>query len=56
MTVHHQVGDPEPGDGAEPAEGVFGHRMFEVVRPSALDLVEPGQRSSVVGLGQLAGQ
>jgi hypothetical protein len=45
VAVHHHRDDAPPHEGVEAVEGVFGHRMPEIVGPSALDLVDPGQHA-----------
>jgi transposase len=47
---------PPPGEDLQNFEGVLGHRMFEVVGPSAHDLVEPDQHGPEVLLRRPACQ
>jgi hypothetical protein len=47
---------PPPHEGVEAVEGVFGHRMPEIVGPAALDLVDPRQHGAHVDLGLPVGQ
>jgi len=56
VTVHHHRDDPPPHEGGEAVEGVFGHRMPEIVGPAALDLVDPGQHGAQHDLGLPVGQ
>ena len=56
MTVHHHRDDAPPRECVKAIEGVFGHRMPEIIGPSALDLVDPGQHGAQVGRGLPVGQ